>query len=72
MSDQQKNLARRHHILPRLLLKRFSEEEKVWVLDRVNGTSYRTSIVNAACETDYYSVETTGGGARAGLSLLIS
>jgi hypothetical protein len=61
MSNQQRNLARRHHILPRLLLKRFSEEDRVWVLDRVNRTSYRTSIVNAACETDYYSVGTTGG-----------
>lgn len=61
MSKQQKNLARRHHILPKLLLKRFAEEDKVWVLDRANKVSYRTSIVNAACETDYYSVETTGG-----------
>jgi len=61
MSNQEKNLARRHHILPRLLLKRFSEGDKVWVLDRTNRKSYRTNTVNAACETDYYSVETTGG-----------
>jgi hypothetical protein len=61
MGKREKNLARRHHVLPRLLLKRFSEEDRVWVLDRTNRTSYRTSVVNAACETDYYAVETKGG-----------
>lgn len=59
MSKGQRNTARRHHIIPQLLLKRFAQDDRVWVLDRVENRSYRTNITNV-CEVDYYSVETDG------------
>lgn len=59
MGKGQRNTARRHHILPQLLLKRFAQKDRVWILDRTENRSYRTNITNV-CEVDYYSVETDG------------
>jgi len=59
MGQRQRNIARRHHILPEFLLKRFAQDGKVWVLDRAENRSYRTNITNVI-EVDYYSVETDG------------
>ena len=60
MVKKQNNIARKHHILPRLLLKRFARDDQVWVIDRINQNSYPTNIKNATCVKDYYMVETTG------------
>lgn len=60
MGQKTRNIARRHHIIPRLLLKRFAVDEQVWVLNRTEGRSYRANIQDATCETDYYTVETNG------------
>jgi hypothetical protein len=60
MTTKQNNPARRHHILPQLLLKRFAKDGQVWVTDRINQNSFCTNIDNAACMRDYYTVETTG------------
>ncbi|MFC1636981.1 DUF4238 domain-containing protein [Planctomycetota bacterium] len=58
MCQRQRTTAKRHHIVPKLLLRRFAEDDRVWVLDRIKKKSYRTSIINAACEKDFYTVET--------------
>ena len=60
MGQRQRNTARRHHIIPQLLLKRFAQDDRVWVLDRAENRLYRTNIINVACEVDYNAVETTG------------
>jgi len=60
MAKKRKKIARNHHILPRLLLKRFAKDDQVWVTDRISQKSYDTNIMNAACVKDYYMVETTG------------
>lgn len=59
MGQRPRNTARRHHILPQLLLKRFAQDDRVWVLDRAESRSYLTNITNV-CEVDYYRVETDG------------
>jgi hypothetical protein len=60
MAKKQNNPARRHHIIPKLILKRFTKDGQVWVTDRNNQNSFCTNIDNAACIRDYYAVETTG------------
>jgi hypothetical protein len=58
MGGKKQKQAKRHHILPQSCLKRFSVDDKVWVLDFHNKNSYRTGIVNAACIGDFYTVKT--------------
>lgn len=60
MGKRRNKIARKHHILPRLLLKRFAKDDQVWVTDRISQNSYVTNIDKAACVKDYYIVETTG------------
>ncbi len=60
MPKGQNRPTRRHHIVPRLLLKRFAKDAQVWVTNRINESSYCTNINDAACVVDYYTVETTG------------
>ncbi len=60
MAKKRNKIARNHHILPRLLLKRFAKKDQVWVIDRIGQKSYHANIRDAACVKDYYFVETTG------------
>jgi len=60
MAKKRNKIARNHHILPRLLLKRFAKKDQVWVIDRISQKSYHANIMDAACVKDYYLVETTG------------
>ena len=60
MAKKTNKIARKHHILPRLLLKRFAKDDQVWVTDRISQKSYLKNIEDAACVKDYYIVETTG------------
>ena len=50
--------ARKHHILPRSYLKRFAQEDKIWVLDFELTRQYQSNIADAATIKDFYIVKT--------------
>jgi hypothetical protein len=56
--------AKRHHYVPKFLLKRFScdpgaENPAIWRLDTATGTCSRSSIVNETVISHYYGLEGT-------------
>jgi hypothetical protein len=49
----------RHHYVPKLLLRNFSIENKLWLFDEHTLKRFRTNILNAFLETDYNTVAAT-------------
>jgi len=54
-----KKRRKRQHIVPKFYLTYFAVNEKVWVVDFHSDIApYRTSIINALCISDFYTVTT--------------
>ncbi len=54
-------MGKNHHYVPRVYLKRFSEDqrkdkEKVWVFDKKNSSSFSTNVKNVASENKFYTM----------------
>jgi uncharacterized protein DUF4238 len=59
MENKKSRQARKHHILPQFYLRSFVDSSKiVWCHDFYNKNSYQTTVPNAACIEDFYTVET--------------
>ena len=56
------NLPRKHHYIPRFLLKQFGvgKKKQVWVFDKVEGKKFTTSPDNIAAKRDLYSIDYEG------------
>ncbi|MDD5326839.1 MAG: DUF4238 domain-containing protein [Phycisphaerae bacterium] len=52
------NRARKHHILPRKYLERFSKDNKIWVLDFETKKQNNPRLEEAAIIKDFYTVKT--------------
>ncbi len=50
--------ARKHHILPKSYLKRFTQGDNIWVLDFELKKQYQSNIEDAATIKDFYTVKT--------------
>lgn len=55
---------KKHHFVPRSLLRRFSvggAGEQIWVFDKTSGRSFTTSLMNAGSQNDFNTLETPAG-----------
>jgi len=52
------NIARKHHILPRKYLERFSKDNRIWVLDFETKKQNNLRLEDAAVIKDFYTVKT--------------
>lgn len=52
------NIARKHHILPRKYLERFSKDNRIWVLDFETKKQNNLRLEEAAVIKDFYTVKT--------------
>jgi len=52
------NIARKHHILPRKYLERFSKDNRIWVLDFETKKQNNLHLEDAAVIKDFYTVKT--------------
>jgi len=61
MPDNRRQRARRHHVVPRFLLRRFANDRgEIFVADHAKREGFITSIENAAIETDFYGIDVEG------------
>lgn len=61
MGNKKQKPAKKHHTLPKSYLKRFGDDDKVWILNFLNEhnkSSYQVSIVKASVIKDFNTVET--------------
>lgn len=55
-----KSSAKRQHYVLRLLLKRFTDKNTVWVFDKWENKTFKSSITGVAAENYYYDYEIDG------------
>jgi len=61
MAENRQARRRRHHVVPRFLLRRFANErDEIFVADHLKHQGFITSIANAAVETDFYTIDVKG------------
>lgn len=56
--------SKKHHFVPRSLLRRFSVDgagDQIWVLDKSSGKSFSTSLMNAGSQNDFNKLQTADG-----------